>query len=132
MKSEVGDDAGSDRATCLMLASKYWGEKGEGKIITEPGDLSVTALKVKCPAKCILLTDNNMLVFGPSENMDDKSARIFQLSSSICGSAIQAGIINEQEGGDVLLHLCKGREAYISSEQNGIKSNAAGGSTAAF
>jgi len=51
-----------------------------------------------------------MLVFGPAENMDEKSSRIFDLKSSVCGAAIQAGVINNEEGGDVLLHLCKGRE----------------------
>jgi len=132
VKAKVGDDAGSDRGTCLMLGSKYFGDNGEGKIITEPGDLSVTATKVKCPKKCIQLTENTMVVFGPAENMDEKSSRIFNLKSSICGSAIQSGIIDNEEGGDVLLHLCKGRESYISSVQNGISTNATGASTAAF
>jgi len=115
-----------------MLGSKYWGEKGEGSILTDPGDLSVTATKVKCPQKCIELTDNKINVFGPAENKDEKSNRIFGLESSICGSAIQSGIISNEEGGDVLLHLCKGRESYISSVQNGITTKALGESIAAF
>jgi len=71
-------------------------------------------------------------VFGAAENKDEKSARIYTLNSSICGAAIHSGIITETEGGDVLIHLCKGRDAYISSDQNNIKSLAMGGSEAAF
>jgi len=100
--------------------------------LTEPGDFSITAKKVTCPAKCLGLSDNKLLVFGAAENKDEKSARIYTLNSSICGAAIHSGIITETEGGDVLVHLCKGRDAYISSDQNNIKSLAMGGSEAAF
>lgn len=101
-------------------------------ILTEAGDFSITAKKVKCPAKCLSLTDNNIVAFGSAENKDDKSPRIYTLNSSVCGAAIHSGIITDAEGGDVLIHLCKGREAYISSDQNNIKSLSAGATEAAF
>jgi len=127
-----GEDAGSDKSTCLMLASKDYGEKGEGKIMTEPGDFTVTGYKVSCPKKCIELSNNGMTVFGPAEMIDEASARIYTLGSSICGAAIHAGIITNDEGGDVLIHLSKGRESFISVAQNGIKSIPTGAQEAAF
>jgi len=79
--------------------------------MTEAGDFSKTGIKVSCPKDCIALTnDTGLIVLGPSEATDDKSARIYTLNSSICGSAIHAGIIINEQGGDVLLHLTKGRE----------------------
>lgn len=92
----------------------------------------MTAKKVTCPAKCLETTDNKIVVFGSAENKDEKSARIYTLSSSICGAAIHSGIISNAEGGDVLIHLCKGRDAYISTEQNAINSLAVGQTEAAF
>lgn len=74
--NEAGQDAGSDKATCAMLASALYGEKGEGLILTEPGDFSITAKKIKCPPKCLELTDQKIVVFGSAENKDEKSARI--------------------------------------------------------
>jgi len=130
--NETGEDGGSDKATCMMLASKFYGEKGEGLILTEPGDFSITAKKVTCPAKCLELSDSKIVVFGSAENKDEKSARIYTLNSSICGAAIHSGIISNAEGGDVLIHLCKGRDTFVAADQNGIKSLAMGAQEGAF
>mmetsp|Transcript_71293 Transcript_71293/g.153817 ORF Transcript_71293/g.153817 Transcript_71293/m.153817 type:complete len:161 (-) Transcript_71293:1742-2224(-) len=115
-----------------MQASHYFGEQGEGKVMTAPGDFTMTATKVTCPKNCISVTNGGMVVFGPAEQVDEFSARIYTLDSSICGAAVHAGIINEQEGGDILIHLSKGRDSFVGSMQNGIKSSNKGIEQAAF
>lgn len=76
LENGKGEDAGSDKATCMMLGSQKYPNNGEGKVITEPGDFSKTGVKISCPINCIEKTDNKMNVFGPAELIDDKSPRI--------------------------------------------------------
>jgi len=40
------------------------------------------------------------------------------LNTSICGAAIHAGVIDNNEGGNIMLHLSNGRESYIGSDAN--------------
>jgi hypothetical protein len=94
-----------------MQASKFYPNNGEGLVLTEPGDFSQSAFKVSCPANCAQKSDNKMSVMGPAAKTDSKSNRIYVLDSSICGSAIHAGVISDAEGGDILIHLCKGRDS---------------------
>lgn len=41
--------------------------------MTTPGDFSRTAKKIVCPPKCLELSDNKLLVFGPAVTTDEKS-----------------------------------------------------------
>lgn len=115
-----------------MLASEKYPNNGEGKVITEAGDFSKTGVKISCPANCLQKTDGKINVFGPSELTDEKSPRIYTLASSVCGAAIHAGVISDAEGGDVLIHLSKGRDSYIGGNANNINANAASGTDTAF
>jgi len=54
---------------------------------------------------CIQKTLNKFMVYGPAiqnSNEDLTSSQKYSLDSSICGSAIHAGIINNKDGGNVI------------------------------
>lgn len=97
-----------------------------------PGEFQETAHKITCPKDCIGITNNAMQVFGPADNTDEFSPRIYTLSSSICASAIHAGIITNDEGGDVLIHLTFGRDGFQELSQNKINSKQTSMQEAAF
>lgn len=42
--------------------------------------------------------------------------------SSVCSAAVHAGIINEVEGGRVIIEIAPGEESYEGSEANGVTS----------
>lgn len=133
LENGVGGFAGSDKATCMLKAEYFYPNDGEGKVITDAGDFSATGEKVSCPPKCLeLLQDTGFNIFGPSVNTDDKSVRIYTLNSSICGAAIHAGIIKNENGGDIMLHLSKGRDEYVGVSQNEITSKSASSTQVAF
>lgn len=114
----------SDSAACLWAGKDLWGPKGDGFVKTRPGDFRLTAMKIMCPTNCREKTKDKMPVTGPSIGENDPNAPYkYSLDSSICGSAIHAGLISDIEGGNVIYHLSQEVEGFISTEQNGMKSN---------
>lgn len=134
LDEDKGQDAGSSRATCMMLAQELYPNKGEGSILTEAGDFSKTGKKVKCPSMCSELTNNKMQLFGPSKDANNKKYnKIYTSDSSVCAAAIQAGVIDGMLGGDVILHLTKDSdEGYASKTDFNITSNEGNGNGIAF
>jgi len=131
---DKGQSAGSDKATCLMLAQDLYQNKGTGEVITDAGDFSKTGKKVTCPAFCFNLTDGKMQIFGPSKDINNKkSSRIYTLDTSICGAAIHSGVIDNLIGGDVILHLTKDSgEGFMGKYEYNLISNESNGTGIAF
>lgn len=90
--------------------------------ITAPGDFTMSGKRITCPAGCLEKTDYKVLVIGPETAIDEKSKKIYSLESSICGAAIHSGMMNDSEGGSVMLHLTKPRGAFTTLSQNKIES----------
>jgi len=90
--------------------------------ITTPGDFSMSGLRLECPGDCLEIVQNKFLVIGPETQIDDHSNRIYSLESSICGAAIHSGLMNDIEGGSIIMHLTKPRGPFITSNQNKIES----------
>lgn len=134
LDEDKGQDKGSAKATCLMLAEELYANKGEGQVLTEAGDFSKTGKKVKCPMMCVEVTNNSMQLFGPSKDVNNKKFnKIYTSDSSVCGAAIQSGVIDPMLGGDVILHLTKDSdEGYASKTDFAVKSNESNGTGIAF
>lgn len=63
----------------------------------------------RCPVNGVIASS----VWGTDVYTDD---------SSICSSAVHAGLINTSEGGIVTIEILAGLESYVPTEQNGITS----------
>ncbi|MEM8828279.1 MAG: LCCL domain-containing protein [Cyanobacteria bacterium P01_G01_bin.19] len=48
--------------------------------------------------------------------------RVYTANSGICSSAVHSGIINPEEGGEIVLRLIKGKQFYTGSKKNNVKS----------
>lgn len=90
--------------------------------ITAPGDFTMSGKRLICPPGCLEKVDYKVLVIGPEQAKDEKSKKIYSLESSICGAAIHSGMMNDAEGGSVLIHLTKPRGPFITLNQNKIES----------
>mmetsp|Transcript_106260 Transcript_106260/g.228966 ORF Transcript_106260/g.228966 Transcript_106260/m.228966 type:complete len:153 (-) Transcript_106260:1716-2174(-) len=78
--------------------------------LTAPQDFSKTLKVVICPKNCI--RDNLVLnVYGPSAGKTPTDLFIYTVSSSLCGAAIHAGIIKNEDGGVIKVHLTWGVNA---------------------
>ena len=71
--------------------------------------------RVHCPKGCSKSPLAN--VFGTTYYTDD---------SSVCKAAVHAGVIKDDNGGDMILIIANGEESYQSSYQNGIQAAAHG------
>lgn len=84
----LGDEAGSNEATCALTAASEAYKNLE----------TMSSKRVRCSQGCV---DMNFVVFGPATmELGGNTVELFDEESSICRSAIQAGVIGP-EGGDV-------------------------------
>lgn len=111
---------GADFLDCKASANEIYPDLSMP--ITAPGDFTMSGKRINCPAGCLEKTDNKILVIGPELAKDEKSKKIYSLESSICGAAIHSGMMNEAEGGSVVMHLTKPRGPFITLNQNKIES----------
>ena len=58
--------------------------------------------------------------------------RIYSIESSICRSALHAGVINDGDGGVVKVTVLPGQSKYEGGMRNGIESSAGGPSEHSF
>ena len=72
----------------------------------------LTEVRVKCPAGCGINVPINS-IYG-SENFTD--------FSRVCAAAIHTGVLNNAEGGYVVVRFTKGLDVYPGSTKNGITS----------
>lgn len=71
-------------------------------------------------------------VFGPASiESGGNQVDVFDEESSICRSAILAGVITN-EGGDIYLKVRGGADNYPSTDKNGIQSVSKGATTRSF
>lgn len=61
-----------------------------------------------------------------------QGTNIYTIDSSICRSAIHAGVINDGDGGVVKVRILPGQAKYEGSMRNGIESFSAGPSDHSF
>lgn len=77
----------SDDAACKAKGSEFF-KAADGLTETAAGDFSLTGTKICCPAKCVELTENKLVVFGPETGSSELSKYKFGIDSSVCGAAI--------------------------------------------
>lgn len=109
-KVEEVNEAGTNQLKCEATATEKEFEGVTGKFF-----------RVNCPKNCAHHPEGN--VFGNLIYSDD---------SSICKSAIHAGFIKNEEGGEFLVEIANGVEKYDSSFKNEINSAARGANTRSF
>jgi len=84
-----------------------------------------TVLAVDCPAVCAQAACYGLLVWGGAGG-------VYARGSAICGSALQAGIIAEGVGGEVLVEIAGGEPVYFGIKANGVVSQTVDGPTEGF
>jgi len=62
----------SDDSACKAKGTNFF-KAEDGLTETAAGDFSLTGTKVCCPANCIELTENKLVVFGPETGNSEKS-----------------------------------------------------------
>jgi hypothetical protein len=61
-----------------------------------------------------------LIVGGPPDDAQSEKA-FYRSDSFVCGAAVHAGVISNQDGGCGVVKLVGNRRNYVSSERNGIK-----------
>ena len=77
-----------------------------------------TQYKVRCPKDC--QKQENFKVFGNGVYME---------SSSICRAGLFQSLINNEEGGEMIVQIIQGLKDYIGGDKNGISSQPAEGNS---
>jgi hypothetical protein len=109
-KQEETTEATTDELKCNLQGNdkKFDGPTGK-------------TFRVHCPKNCANHPDGNVL-----------GNLIYSDDSAICKSAIHAGFIKDEEGGEFMLEIANGLDKYESSFKNGISSAARGAHLRSF
>jgi hypothetical protein len=127
---------GHDQPTQISCLATYW---SAGNSCGLNGDdcrpFSNSSFTFRCPANCGGVQVLNpravgaeeviyqSLVIGGPESVDDgANDATYRGDSFICGSAIHAGIISNQDGGCGVVELVGERDSFIASSRHGISS----------
>lgn len=123
------------RPSTISCSTVYWSRNNDcGLDGMNCRPFNGTGFAFRCPANCASVQVLNpravgaqevvykpLVIGGPPDAANDQNS-VYRGDSFLCGSAIHAGVVSNQNGGCGVVELVGTQQNYVSSSRNGIDS----------